>query len=114
MSISVERGATGSRQFANATLISAEQGTPDGTWIDVRGLTYFSFHSAGINGETVQVQASNAPTIPANSADGAVMASITTNTVTLLTGPFRWLKAEVTSGGSGTVYLYMEAASGGN
>lgn len=77
----------------------------DGQWIDVGGYRYnASLEFVGIAGGTVFTLAgSNAKTQPANTANGtAIGGTVSADGWMALSNPPRWLKARVTSTGTGT------------
>lgn len=87
------------RPLTNATALT------DGQWMSVKGVQPLSIHITGITDATVEIDGSNAPTMPANTTHGIKLNSsnITTNQLIELDLSLAWLKVRVTSYTSGTI-----------
>jgi hypothetical protein len=89
-----------------ATLLEDCEDAAPGVWLEVRGLGEFSVETSGITSATVQLRGSNEPTTP--TGDGTQIGSnITTNTITQVTGRYRWVKAMTPAAVTGTVNVWL-------
>lgn len=97
----------------NFVLIDAAVGADSGQWIP---FTPFSRAAIEVTGSSsarsVQICGSNAADIPLNADDGSTIGSaITTESMTLITMPCRWIKAKVTSVTGGDVSVTINAVA---
>jgi hypothetical protein len=89
-----------------ATLLEDCEDAAPGAWLEVRGLGEFSVETSGITTANIQLRGSNEPTTP--TGDGIQIGSnITTNTVTQVTGRYRWVKAMTSGEPTGTINVWL-------
>lgn len=91
-----------------STIFDAETGTSDGEWQDTAGYEAMSFEVSGINGETLQIRASNQPEMLTPADDGAQLGSnITADGIYSIVTPVVQVKVMITVGGAGSVSVYF-------
>lgn len=93
----------------NFKLLESTSSVTDGAWVAFDGLLNFSVQVKGTGTATLRLHVSNEIVEPPTSSSEAVLATLTPNTVTRFTGPYRWLKASVSSYTSGTYSILAEA-----
>jgi hypothetical protein len=96
---------------ARAQLLTNAVAITNGEWLDASGMGAMSIHISGITTATVEVDGSNAPTIPANTAHEIKLntVDITADQMVALTLSMRWLKVRIPAYTSGTINAYLEA-----
>lgn len=87
-------------------MIDARAATDNGVWLSTDGYDQVTFHVDGITTATVTINASNAPTIPANSTAGVVRASLTADGEVIYDVLPRWMKCAITAWTTGTISVY--------
>jgi hypothetical protein len=92
------------KRATNVTLIDAAAGTADGVWIDAMDFAEGSLDVTISATATVQIRGSDAATTPADNTHGTQIGSdITSSSQASIVCCPRWLKARVSSFGSGTI-----------
>jgi hypothetical protein len=92
----------------SACLLDDVEVVAPGDWVDVHGFKDKSVMVTGINGDTVQLRGSNSPLKPATGEHGIQIGTdITTNSITVVATPVRWMKAMVIVDGTGTVDAWL-------
>jgi hypothetical protein len=103
--VDVYKLASGNYALAATLLEDCEDAAP-GAWLEVRGLGEFSVETSGITTANIQLRGSNEPTTP--TGDGIQIGSnITTNTVTQVTGRYRWVKAMTSGEPDGIINVWL-------
>jgi hypothetical protein len=109
MAITVIEGNAGAGRQLEAEMLTGAQATTGlgvGDWIETTGgYVNYNLHVTGITSATVTLYGSNAAAKPAASAVGVILG--TTSTVThgniYAIGPWKYIKASVTTYVSGTI-----------
>lgn len=92
------------RHLAQYLLIDAVSATSDGVWIDTADFPDGSIEVTIATTATVQIRGSEAATQPAAATSGNQLGSDITATATFdLTNAPKWIKAKISSWGSGAV-----------
>jgi len=88
-------------------LTDAAVATGNGVWVEVDPFSRdLSIHVDGITTATVIIGGSSESTVPANSAHGDPLATVTADGHFALSNPPRWIKARVSAWTSGTISVY--------
>lgn len=90
-----------------ACLLSAQEETNLGTWVDLSGVYIVTVDVSGIITATVELRGSNTPTRPDDAFEEILIQDVTQDTLIVVPFPVRWIKACVTAYTSGTIYAYL-------
>lgn len=95
------------RHRVEATLLDGVTATGDGEWHEVAMWDTVSVQVKGITNATVQIRGSNAPTMPSNTSDEALLGELTADGLSAsIPAKLKYIKAKVSAYVSGTIYVY--------
>ena len=114
MAIAVQlQRSMGGKYLMQGHVLVAATGLTANEWFPVDGQYPFTVHVIGINGDTVRLHVSNAPTKPADATVGvSPLADLTADGLWHISYPVRWAKVSVTVNGAGTMNAYLLGFSG--
>jgi hypothetical protein len=100
------------RNSIMGTLLSGVTATGNGEWINVAGFQPLTVQVIGIITGTVEIDGSCEPSKPANTQHGFSLKILTADGAVEVLNPIEWVKARVTSYGSGTISCYCTGYQG--